>query len=168
MRKPISSELPSSLSEGLKKEHFKDLEGNKPQLRRVCHRPCSRVRTAGNRGHSSLAEPLANPQLAESLPPRLALCQVLLEPRTPVLLHRLFPDFSLTQLTSTLVSSTTQRPCQFTFPQLSFKVTTTTTNRSHPTGVVGMSFIRPLSASKLREYRVSVTHRVDERHLQRS
>lgn len=129
MWEPVSSEGPG------RKQNEEPQEA--PQLRRVCHRPCSRVRTAGDRGRSTLAEPLANPQLAESLPPRLALCQVLLEPRTPVLLHRLFPDFSLTQLTSTLFSSTIQRPCQFTLPQPSFKVTPTTTNRPHPTGVVG-------------------------------
>lgn len=82
-----------------------------PQLSRVCHRPCSRVRTAGDRGCSSLAEPLANPQLAELAPPRLALCPVLPAPRTPG------SGSSAQAISWLLTGTTTQRPCQFTPPQ---------------------------------------------------
>lgn len=84
------------------------------QLSRVCHRPCSRVRTAGDRGCSSLAEPLANPQLAELAPPGSPSARSSQHPGhlARVLLHRLFPDFSLEQLLRDLVSSPFHSPLQ--------------------------------------------------------
>lgn len=142
-----------------------------PQLSRVCHRPCSRVRTAGDRGAPVWLSPWQIHSWQRAYPPGSPSAG---PPSTQdtwlrVLLHRLFPDFSLTQLASThsgfLNYSETLSVHPSTAP---FKVTSTTTNRSHPPGVVGMSFIHLLSASKLTEYRVSVTHRVNEWSHQQS
>lgn len=79
-----------------------------PQLSRVCHRPCSRVRTAGDGvlqsgwapGKSTAGRELAPPlpRQARPLPGPPSTQDTWLR----VLLHRLFPDFSLTQLIHSL------------------------------------------------------------------
>lgn len=86
-----------------------------PQLSRVCHRPCSRVRTAGDGvlqsgwvpGKSTAGRELA-PPLSRQHPGHLA------QDSSAQAISWLLTD---TTHPLTLVSSTTQRPRQFTPPQ---------------------------------------------------
>lgn len=117
-REPISPELNSSLPEGGSlglKGPGREQSGEPLSLEESRALSQVTVTAAGDRGHSSLAEPLANPQVCQrlwgshslkqplGLPPRLPLrppgpCRVgafppgLQDTRLRVLLHRLSPD----------------------------------------------------------------------------
>lgn len=168
MREPISSELPSSLPKGssLKtwrkntSRTWKETNWGAPRsssTKKGLSQACSRVRTAGDRGRSSLAEPLANPQLAGSVPPRLALCRSSQHPG-----H--LAQGSSAQAISWLL---TDRGHFLNYSETwSVHPSTALLQSDHydnkQVSPYWSSWRHLFSASKLREYRVSATHRVKE------